>query len=175
MAAQSYFMGTRRRLMLAVAVAALAVIAATGAFGLPLVMARSAERAAMADATRIGDKLVELHATTGTYPDELTADNSDGNHPQVLADGKPLPAISLADGMVIYYYGAVPARLAPPVAGGDQPRRGKAVDFTFCVEHHTGSGAINAYARYGTEAQRNGARIGALGNHENGESCLGAD
>jgi len=175
MAASSYSMGTRRRTMLGVAVVALAVIAAIWAFGAPLVMARSAERATMADATRIGDKLVELHATTGTYPDEVTADNSDGNHPQVLADGKPLPAVSLADGMVLYYYSAVPARLAPPVAGGDQPRRGEGVDFTFCLEHHTGSGDINAYAKYRTEPQRNGARIGALGNHESGESCQGAE
>ncbi len=143
-----------RGVVLVFVVLTIAAVASVVAF--PQITARFAERRTADEATEIGDALMERYNETQTFPRKVVGDNTDGNRPEVLADGRPLPGVTLAPGMSIYYYSSESRNLG----------------IGFCLEHRTGSGEPNAFAAYGISAETTRGRIGQTG-HGNG--CMSAE
>ncbi len=143
-----------RRVVLVLVVLAVAAVALVVAF--PQIAARWAERQTTNEATEIGDAIMEGYTKTQTFPQKVAGDNTDGDHPAVLANGRPLPGVELARGMSIYYYSSESRNLG----GG------------FCLEHHTRSGEPNAFAVYGLSPELKSSGIEQTG-HGNG--CMSAE
>ena len=135
--------------------AGLTLVAMSLAIAFPEIAARFAERRVAEEAADIGEALVQDHTQTGTFPQNVVADNTDGRHPEVLADRRPLPRVALAPGMALYYYSSESRNLG----------------ISFCLEHRTDSGQPNAFAAYGASRTESGA-IGQTGH---GDGCLSAE
>jgi len=147
------FRPTRRTILFLVV---LTVVAVVLVLAYPHVAARRAERRTAEEAKEIGDALVKGYIQTRTYPRNVVADNTDGNHPEVLADGRPLPGVTLAPGMAIYYYAYESRNLG----------------MAFCLEHRPDSGQPNAFAVYSAFGK---AKEGAVDQTDQGYGCLSAE